>query len=579
MCGIAGVVGPGAERHAGAVETMLAALGHRGPDSSGTAVFDGCVIGAVRLAIVDVAGGDQPLRGPGGTAIVFNGEVYGHHRLRSALDYGFRTQSDAETALALYDHVGVELPQRLPGMFALAVWDDRRRQLLCARDRFGEKPFFWALGPAGEIVFASEIKALLASELVQPRVDRTMVAHFLRHSYVHPARTIYENVHVLPPAHRMVVTGDGERQVRRYWDPPPVRPGIGRREAAEELRSRLTRAIRDQMVADVGVAALLSGGVDSSTVVAVAADHHDHLRTFSLNVGDATDETPYARAQAQQTGTEHVAVQVRDDDILATLLALPTVYDEPFGDSSAVPTYLLCRSVRAFAKVAVGGDGADELLGGYAFWSRHYLAERGYDVTRLRSPRWRRSSGLARAYSGFRCYVSDAELAALGLPVGTDEATDWSRYRSGGLADLLRFDAEGYLPGDILVKTDRASMAHSLELRSPFLDVDVAEWCLSLPDHLKVDASTEKLVLRDAFADRWAPAVRDRTKQGFGAPMADWLARPAVRSLQADALAPGSAVYDLIDPKGTSEIVTSGSEQQRWSLLCLALWADTQTGA
>jgi asparagine synthase (glutamine-hydrolysing) len=538
--------------------------------------FSDCVLGAVRLAIVDVEGGDQPMRGPRDTAVVFNGEVYGHQRLRADLSYPFRTECDTETTLALYDDAGVDMAARLPGMFALALWDEGRGHLLCARDRFGEKPFFWALGPDGEFVFASEIKALLASGLVTATVDRTMVAHYLRHAYVHPSRTIYENVHVLAPARQMVVTPEGSRRTRRYWDPPPVRRHLRAEEAAEELQARLARAVQDQLVADVEVAALLSGGVDSSTVVALAADHHDGLRTFSLGFGGDGDETPFAEAQARYTGTKHETVLVRDDEILTTLQALPAVYDEPFGDSSAVPTYLLCKVVRGSATVALGGDGADELLGGYAFWSRNYLADRGHDLGRLRPSWWRSSTRLARAYAGFRSYFDSEALEALGLPSVTDAAVDWSRYRTGTLADLLRYDAEGYLPGDILVKTDRAAMAHSLELRSPYLDVGVAEWCLAVPDDLKVDATSEKLVLRRAFSDRWAPAVRERDKQGFGAPMAEWLARPGLRELQADLFAPTASVHDLVAPEGVAPLLESGSDQQRWSLLVLALWAEFQ---
>lgn len=583
MCGIAGVVAPHAERFLPVVDTMLATLGHRGPDGTGTLAFPGCVLGATRLAVVDPAGGDQPMRRPdGGAGVAFNGEIYGHDRLRAASDYPFRTRCDTEVLLARHRADGAGFVEDLPGMFAYALWDEERHRLECARDRFGEKPFFWAHGPDGAFVFASEIKALRATGWIDPVIDETALVQYLRHSSVPPDRTIFRDVHVLAPAHRLIVAPGGGVRTRRYWS-VPERRAVSAVEAAEELVARLDRAVADQLEADVPVGAFLSGGVDSSSVVALAAEHHDDLHTFSFGFGGPDDETEHARAQAEVSGTVHHAFTPTDLDPVALLRRLPTVYDEPFGDASAVPTLLLSEAARDHVTVALTGDGADELLGGYLYWSRHFLADQGVELPRELggdgAPRRRGRRGeLLEAYRGFRRYVTDAELADLGLSPGPDgDPPGWMP--SGTVADLLRFDLEGYLPGDILVKTDRASMAVGLELRSPFLDVAVAELCLSLPDDTKVDAARDKIVLRDALADRLARGVVKRDKRGFSGPMAEWLADPAVVSLVEEVVAaPDCRLHDLVDVDGIEPFI-GGQGQATWNLLTLALWAEEHRDA
>lgn len=583
MCGIAGVVAPHAQRLQPVVDAMLATLGHRGPDGTGTLTFADCVLGATRLAVVDPTGGDQPMRrADGGAGVAFNGEIYGHHRLRAASDYPFRTLCDTEVLLARHRAHGARFVEDLPGMFAYALWDERRYRLECGRDRFGEKPFFWAHGPDGAFVFASEIKALLATGWIDPVIDEVALVQYLRHSSVPPDRTIFRDVHVLGPAQRLTVAVGGPVRPRRYWSVPDRRR-IGAAEAAEELAVRLDRAVADQLEADVPVGAFLSGGLDSSSVVALAAEHHDDLHTFSFGFGGANDETMYAQRQSEVSGTVHHAFGPEAADPAELLRRLPRVYDEPFGDASAVPTLLLSEAAREHVTVALTGDGADELLGGYLYWSRHFLADQGVDLPApLGGPGpspwpWRRGR-LLDAYRGFRRYVSDADLAGLGLAGGVDgERTGWRP--SGTVSDLLRFDLEGYLPGDILVKTDRASMAVGLELRSPFLDVEVAEFCLSLPDECKVDAERDKIVLRRAMAGRLAPGIGERDKLGFSGPMAEWLVDPSIVALAAEVMvAGGCRLHDLVDGAGVTPFV-GGEGQATWNLLTLALWAEEHPDA
>jgi asparagine synthase (glutamine-hydrolysing) len=581
MCGIAGVAGPGAAAHAGLVEDMLGVLAHRGPDGRGVTVHDNCVLGAVRLAIVDLEGGDQPISTADGSATVaFNGEVYGHDRLRRSLDHPFRTSCDTEVLLALHQRHGASFVEHLPGMFAYALWDERRGRLECGRDAFGEKPFFWVRGPDGLVAFASEVSALLVTGWVDGRVDDGALGHLLRHGFVPPHRSIHAGVEVLPPGHRLTVDR-GRVTSRRWWTMPEVDDRWGADEAAEALRARLDEAVADQLAADVPVGAFLSGGLDSSSVVASAVRDGRPLHTFSLGFGGPTDETAFARAQARRSGTSHHEVRPDVTDPVKLLRRLATVYDEPFADASAVPTFLLSEATREHVKVALTGDGADELLGGYLHWSRSFLRDAGVVLPpELGGPGPGRSrtarAAMVEAYRGFRSHLDDAQLAGLGLSRVDVPPRAWRP--TGGVADLLRHDLDTYLPGDILVKTDRASMAHGLELRSPFLSRPVAELCLSLPDHLKVDGTSEKLVLRRACGDRLDPGVLRRDKLGFSGPMEDWLRREDVQGLVRDVFDdPRHPVYGLVDLEGVRP-VAAGHGQAAWSLLSLALWAEEHPG-
>jgi asparagine synthase (glutamine-hydrolysing) len=314
--------------------------------------------------------------------------------------------------------------------------------------------------------------------------------------------------------------------------------------------------------------------------VVAAAGRDRELHTFSVAVEGLPDETAYARAQAETTGTHHHALRAEVADPVKLLRELAVVYDEPLSDASTVPTYLLAQEVRQHVKVALTGDGADELLGGYLHWSRRFLADTGVSLPpELGGPGLprRRRRALVDAYRGFRAYVGPGELAALGLPAAPEVPV--IDRPTGGVADLLAHDLAGYLPGDVLVKTDRASMAHGLELRSPFLDRRVAELCLALPDRLKVSPTAEKLVLRDAMGGRLAPVVRTRDKLGFSGPMLPWLQGAEVGGLARDLLTdPASRLFDLVEPAGVTPFV-GGDGQATWTLLVLALWAEEHRDA
>lgn len=571
---------------------MVAALRHRGPDGQGVHNFGRCSLGSARLSVVDVAFGRQPiLSADDQTGVTFNGAIYGFRELKKTLtSYPFKTDTDTEVILALYARYADRFLSHLPGMFGFALWDERSQTLTCARDRFGEKPVYYAHGPGGEFLVASEIKALLASGLIDPKLSRQAISHYIQRLHVHPTHTIYSNVHVLPPAHGLRFQA-GRLEVFRYWDPPNVVERARVTDAVERFRELFDAAIQKQLVADVPVGVFLSGGVDSSTVAAVASRHRQGVKSFSFGFKEGVDsELPFARGMAARHHTSHFEMTDDHADIAALLGQMQDIYDEPFADSSNIPTFLICKFARQEVTVALGGDGADELLGGYLHWSRPLLGDPAPPpgdsalvramlgmkrlVRRLgMDGRNAAGSPLAHRYAReFRAYFTPQERAQIGLTDDTDSLIDFGRYRTGAVDDLLRFDLDLYLPGDILVKTDRASMANGLELRAPFLDVDVASFCLSLPDEMKVDGEREKLLLRRAYEDSWTTEIRKRPKQGFGGPMTQWLGGSGLSELKHDTLGDrAQPIFGILDFKGVQTFIERNN-QQTWSLLVLALW-------
>lgn len=607
MCGITGIVAPDSVRFASQLERMTSALAHRGPDGQDTHFFDDCGLGHTRLSIIDLSTGAQPMLSAGSTVgITFNGEIYGYKDIRSRLtNFPFRTTSDTEVILALYETHGADFVSKLPGMFAFAIWDDQAHELVAARDRFGEKPFYFAFGSNGEFLFASEIKALIASGMVEPVLDLESLAFYLQHGYVHPHETIFQNIHSLPPAH-ILCFRDGEVSIRRYWELPDTNSEIGLGEAREEFRRLLTTAVRKQLIADVPVAAFLSGGLDSSTIVALASQQTAHLSTFSFGFEQFVDELPFARQVANRHETNHIELFDRDIDVAEMLFTMQRIYDEPFGDSSNIPTYLISKQAREHVKVVLTGDGGDELFGGYSGWYRplHHLEHMNlamslfyrvlYRVVRLSGPLMRtvfpairdpldaiqigkRHDSIGRAHYLENLYFSDFEIRRLGLHRLPDHPQVWDRYRSGTVDDAIRMDLEHYMPGDILVKTDRASMAHGLELRAPFLDVDFAEFCISLPSSLKVQSREDKVVLRRAFEAQWPKAIRERGKMGFGGPVHVWLEEPAVSDLKASYLQdPARKLFNLLDYDAVQAYLDRNNVQT-WILLNLSVWMETHS--
>lgn len=559
--------------------------------------FRSCALGHTRLSIIDLETGRQPMvSAHSQCAISFNGEIYNFRDLKAGLaGYPFRTSSDTEVILALYEARGAGAVSELIGMYAFAIWDDGRRELFCARDRFGEKPLFYAFGRNGEFLVASEIKAILASGLIQPVLSAEALCHYLSYLYVNAGRTIYQNVFVLPPAHTLRYS-NGEVTIERYWHLPQAQPQpIGLQDAASELRVLLDRAVSRCLVADVPVGAFLSGGLDSSTVVALASRRQERIKTFFFDFADSSSELRYARDVAELYHTDHTALSDKKAGIADLLLTMQECFDEPFADSSNIPEWLIAKAARKYVKVVVGGDGGDELLGGYTHWYRPLwtLTNRlnegrkwtnQYDSLlpfRRLAPRRRlfqRSKGgivrsILDAHRAQRRYFTDKQLSELGL---CPPHTDAPRALGSGdpLEEVLRADIEDYLPGDILTKVDRASMSHGLEVRSPFLDVDVATFCIGLPISLKIDEKGDKRLLHEAMANMWPASLRTRGKQGFGAPVQAWLKRKDLKELKEcylnDRCQP---LFDLLPFERTRDFIAV-DDYLTWILLVLAVWLD-----
>lgn len=596
MCGIAGIIADEASKHWGALHRMTDALSHRGPDGEGHFAFADCAIGHRRLAIIDLNTGQQPLFSPDGKiGIVFNGEIYGYREIRASLDYPFRTASDTEVILALYERHGENFVKYLPGMFAFALWDDRKKLLICARDRFGEKPLYYAEGINGTFIFASEIKALLASRLLPPqKINNYALQHYLQRLYVPTNQSIYSDVRSLPPAHVLIVK-NRKCTLRKYWSVPQSEQNLSLEEASEEFRYLFRRSVERQCVADVPVGAFLSGGLDSTTITCEAVKKKPQLQTMTFGFESWIDERIFARAAAEHYGTRHVEFSEQQADLAALLPLMGQIYDEPFADSSNIPTYIISRYASERMKVVLAGDGADELLGGYESYSKAYghanlrslpkfvlraaqfglrVGKKiGFGVTDF----YRRHSNISRAIdypTALEAHVatvfSPSELARLGHAVASRDKLN----ASNSVRELLHFDLQNYMPGDILVKTDRASMANGLELRAPFLDVELAEFCINLPTQLHVTKSETKRVLRAAYETQWPQAIRTRSKHGFGAPVESWLAQPEMRPILTHYFAPGRKLYDLFPRNAVMPFMYKGSYQS-WTLLVLSIWLET----
>jgi asparagine synthase (glutamine-hydrolysing) len=604
VCGIAIIADREERSSRPAIGAMMNALSHRGPDSRGERTITRCTLGHTRLEIIDLATGAQPLADASERYwITYNGEIYNYRELRdqlAALGHRFRTQSDSEVILAAYAEWGAESLNRLRGMFAFAIWDSTEGQLFAARDLFGEKPLYYATAADGAFLIASEIKALLASRKVEGRLDRTSVDAYLALGYIPPNRTIYSDVQTLRPGHYL--RWNGTATVQRYWTPRIEPRERSLSDLTEELRHLLMRAVRRQLVADVEVGALLSGGIDSSIVVALAQQQRgagEAIQTFSVGFGTAIHELPYARTIADRYKTDHHEIDLGNPPVATLLQKLACVYDEPFADSSQIPTYQIAQYARRFVKVVLTGDGGDELFGGYTRYLSLIEAD-GVTMPRLQWLLWRiaaRFSGAARRSDGRRratalvaqwrdpwqrAVMSHVAFAARsrsqlwGTEVTDDHLFD-SAFRPEQPATAfdaaVHYDLTSYLPGDILYKVDRASMAHGLETRAPFLDRDVVEFALALPRRAKIDDGTTKVALKQAFACELPPEIQSRDKQGFEAPYSEWLASPAMKPLLDRVFNERSQLLELL-PGAKEEL--QRRDHRTWILLMLGLWLEAR---
>jgi asparagine synthase (glutamine-hydrolysing) len=620
VCGLCGVVDlDGAVPEERVLAAMGGAFAHRGPDAEGIVRLPGGPVGVGlahrRLAIIDLSpSGAQPMTNEDETLwIVLNGEIYNFRELRKDLEgrgHPFKSQSDTEVILHLYEEQGERCVESLDGMFAFALWDGRRRRLLLARDRAGKKPLFYTR-VGRRFAFASEVKALLTYPLRDAALDTDTFPHYFAFGYPPAGRTFYRDVRELLPAHRLTLDAEGTERISRYWDvsfrpaaaPPTDAPATAR------VRELLTAAVEKRLVADVPVGAFLSGGIDSSAVVALMARlTGGRVRTFSLGfAGDpAFDETAWARRVAAHCGTEHTEFVV-EPSAVGLVERLVRHHDGPFGDSSAIPTFLVSELTRRHVTVALTGDGGDEIFAGYLRFQASVAAER--------LPRWMARAGARIASAlpepaGYHHPLRRARrfFTAASLPLlsrlrewnavfGEDLPALLPAARWPGLGGALEFPADAvrtdgltplsrvldvnfrtYLPGDLLVKTDRCSMAHGLEARSPFLDTALVEYAASLPDDLKLRRGVTKYVLKRAVADLLPADIVHRSKRGFGVPLGAWF-RGALRDYVNDLLvAPGARAHTYVDAAYVRRLVADHQAGRHdyghklWSLVTFEAW-------
>jgi asparagine synthase (glutamine-hydrolysing) len=617
MCGICGLVageGEGAP-DLDVVARMSGRLVHRGPDDDGVFHEGPVALAARRLSIIDLAHGHQPIADEDGSAVVVqNGEIYNYRELKRELEgrgHRFATDCDTEVLVHAYEEWGEPFVERLRGMFAIALWDKRRRRLLLARDRFGIKPLYYG-SVRGGLCFASELKALLEQPGFSREIDPQAVSAYLAFNSIPAPLTIFKAARKLPPGYLLRWEG-GELELRRYARPGPppsaeLRHGSAD-ELAAELREVLDDSVRAHLVADVPVGVLLSGGVDSGGLAALASRHTgEPLRTFSIGFEEAGfNELSRARLVAERYGTDHHELVLRPDAV-ETLPKLVEAFDEPFGDSSALPTYLVSELAVSEVKVALSGEGGDELFGGYYTYVADLLARRvgrlaalarplaealpsrsdrvGFDYKAKRFARAAALPPLERHHGWKEIFSPQARTELAGPAASAWDPLDLYRARyaeTAGAEPLARMqdvDLGIYLVDDLLVKTDRLSMAHSLELRVPFLDPKVAEFAFSLPTSLKVRGLGKKRLLRQALAPLLPREIVHGRKQGFSIPIAAWLRGP-LEPFAREVLAPSAvARQGLLDPAAVTPVLdrhTSGQEdlsRQIWGLMALTLWFD-----
>ena len=622
MCGIAGLVDfEGVHASESLVRAMCTAMCHRGPDDEGVLGIPRqaapnqprAVLGNRRLSIIDVAGGHQPIANEDQTIwTVQNGEIYNFQELRDRLErsgHRFATRSDTEIIVHLYEEMGDDFVRELDGMFAIALWDDRRKRLLLARDRFGKKPLLYAEA-GSRLWFGSEFQALLADPAISRDIDYHALDDYLSFMSVPAPRTIYRQIRKLPPAH-VLIRDAGGTQVSRYWSLeylPKIH--ISEEEAAREVRRLLTEAVRKRLISEVPLGAFLSGGVDSSAVVAIMAGlMTDRVKTFAIGFDDARfNELPFARRVAERYGCDHHEFEIRPRavEVLPTLVRH---YGEPYADSSAIPSFYLARMTRRHVTVALNGDGGDEAFGGYGWHLGSRLAERWQQVPAiLRGPAEQAARALAPLSSHRRSAI--ARLARFMSAASAPRATRYREWLSVFTTDLkqqlyarpfvrdgdaidaifaettsldavdamLRADVEWYLPTDLLVKMDIATMASSLEARSPFLDWRLAEFVAKLPSRFKVHGRTSKYLLKKAVADLVPAENMHRPKQGFAVPIGEWF-RGELKDFLADRiLSARFASRGLFRPEAVRRLY---DDHQRgagdhahhlWTLLMLELW-------
>ncbi len=621
MCGIAGFIEkhaggakPAPDENASLLDRMCRRIAHRGPDDQGMFVRGGVALGMRRLSIIDLAGGHQPLTGcDERVTVIFNGEIYNYRELHAALEargHRFHTHSDTEAIVHAFEEFGPQCVEHLRGMFAFAIWDERAHELFIARDRVGKKPLYYTVTTDGTFVFGSELKSLLEHPSVERETNPDALDAYLSFGYVPDPLSIFKNIHKLPPGHHLRFS-DGRVTVEQYWDFRfETVEARSEEDYLEELRALLDEAVRLRLVSDVPLGAFLSGGVDSSAVVGFMSRHMSQpVKTFSIGFHEDTyDELKYARIAAKHFGTEHHEFIVTPDicDIVDELV---WHFDEPFADSSAIPTYMVSKLAREHVTVVLSGDGGDELFAGYTryvvdksrshlsrlprvvreglmqplsarlphgAWGRNYLRnvslnplERYIDSISLFTELNKRSLYAGEFQNQLKAErAGNAMFRTIAASVETDDA----------LSPLLYLDSKTYLPGDILTKVDRMSMAVSLEARVPLLDHKLIEFVTRIPSSLKMKGLETKYIFKRALKDLVPDEILHRPKQGFGVPVQEWINRQLRERMHETLTERRTRERGLFNPGYVNLLLEEHERGRRdhspalWALMMLELW-------
>ncbi|HEY6806507.1 MAG TPA: asparagine synthase (glutamine-hydrolyzing) [Pyrinomonadaceae bacterium] len=630
MCGIAGFIdlqsstSLSAERRGEVLDRMCRVISHRGPDDQGTMLEPGVALGMRRLSIIDVAGGHQPISGENGdVTIVFNGEIYNYRDLVPELEqlgHTFRTRSDTEAIVHAYEQFGPECVSRLRGMFAFAIWDKRSRELFIARDRVGKKPLYYSLLPNGALIFGSELKCLLEHPEVKTEVNLEAVDAYFTLGYVPDPLSIFVNINKLPPGHYLIFK-DGKVKVEQYWDFKFDRvASITEEECAAEVRRLLDESVKIRLVSEVPLGAFLSGGVDSSTVVGLMAGHMSQpVKTFSIGFNeDSYSELKFARLTAEKFGTDHHEFFVTPE-ICDVVDDLVRHFDEPFADSSAIPTFMVSKLARQHVTVALSGDGGDELFAGYTRYAiekkrevfakvpaflrqgimqpvsrrlPHNAKGRNFihNVALEPADRFLDSMSIFTSLNKELLYAGDMRqfLKRKNRFVNFQELAD--KVKTGSPTDeLLYIDSKTYLPGDILTKVDRMSMAASLEARAPLLDHKLIDFVTAIPAAMKLKNLETKYIMKKAVADLVPHEILYRPKQGFGVPIQEWINSQLRSRIREELAHLTGGQRDYIDQKYVQVLLDEHERGRRdhsmslWALFMFQLWhreyVDNTTGA
>ncbi len=576
MCGIIVITGKNIDKIEDTeIGIMLSCLSLRGPDERNFARFNESILGQTRLSIVDIKEGHQPMRDNAGAfTIVFNGEIYGYKDLRDDLikkGHKFSTNSDTEVILKSYMEYGKDCMRHIDGMFAFALWNDEKKELFVARDRFGKKPFYYTF--IDEVFFAtSEIKALFATGRIKGQIDCDALDDYLRLTYVPPNKTIYKNIKTLLPAHAGIIK-DGKIEIWKYWELKKQELDISYEEAKIKIKSLFDEAVKKRMIADVEIGSLLSGGVDSTIVTLYAQKYSKTpIKTFSVGYEGIKNELPFAFEASKKIGTDHYTLDIKSN-LIDELKKIIEYMDEPHADSSNFPQHMISELASSKVKVVLSGDGADELFMGYGWYQKYW-----------HTPRWKISRLFSNSFKAqqkeITVFDKNKRQKLLKEKTLENEAFENEVVKniSNPIEKINAFDLCVYLSGQLLTKIDRTSMMHSLEIRSPFLDTALAEFVYNLPIEFKLSKTKNKIILKDILAETFSKEFVYRRKQGFGAPIEKWLQDEKMKVFVKTILESENNMYRFIDKNQTIKILNDfyskkiRDARKVWSLLCLALW-------